>query len=456
MKTAVGNHISEHLAGAVRELLESLRGYSGANRDGNRIVRLEVKLPAVDPLAWLAARSGDGLFYWRDRKGHSEHAAFGCADELALEPTDSPHILTRELHSRFGHEAAMGRYYGGMCFDPKRPLSNDWRPFGTLRLLLPQWELIRTGDESTLACHVAEGNLDDVYEQSSTLAEMADLERMQANLAISKLQHTPEYEAWQQELKRILPTLSGGKVEKLVLDRQSSLVIDQPIQPGGVLARLRETMTNSYLFGLSPRPGYWFLGASPERLYARQGTTIASEAVAGTRQRGRTDVEDTERETELLSCDKEKREHGFVARHVADSLHTLCDEVTTDQTPQVVRLPRLMHRIERFRGRLKSGVDDADILATLHPTPAVAGYPVDKAIGELRQLSPVERGWYAGPVGWVAAQAAEFAVGIRSALITPDRVMFYVGAGIVDGSTAEAEWQELDAKLRSLLGAFTA
>jgi menaquinone-specific isochorismate synthase len=99
------------------------------------------------------------------------------------------------------------------------------------------------------------------------------------------------------------------------------------------------------------------------------------------------------------------------------------------------------------RGTLQEGVSDAEVLDALHPTPAVGGYPRVEAFEEIRDLEPFDRGWYAGPVGWIGADSAEFAVGIRSGLVSGRKLSLFSGAGIVAGSTAEDEWTEIEQKI---------
>ena len=107
-----------------------------------------------------------------------------------------------------------------------------------------------------------------------------------------------------------------------------------------------------------------------------------------------------------------------------------------------------------MRGTLKDGVTDAGLLEALHPTPAVGGYPRDRALGEIRDLEPFDRGWYAGPVGWIGAEASEFAVGIRSGLVRGRTLDLYSGAGIVAGSVPDEEWAEIEQKIGDFTGMF--
>jgi len=121
----------------------------------------------------------------------------------------------------------------------------------------------------------------------------------------------------------------------------------------------------------------------------------------------------------------------------------------------VLKLPHVQHLKASLNGRLKPGVSDSDLLVSLHPTPAVGGYPTDRAVDEIFSLALFDRGWYASPTGWIGADAAEFCVAIRSGLIDRNRLALFSGAGIVAGSRPEREWDEIENKIGSFLSLIT-
>jgi isochorismate synthase EntC len=155
----------------------------------------------------------------------------------------------------------------------------------------------------------------------------------------------------------------------------------------------------------------------------------------------------------LLSSPKDRLEHYYVVEDMLRCLDRLCDRLDAGASPHVLELATLQHLMTRARGHLKSGTTTGDILATLHPSPAVGGSPRDAALAAIRELEPNSRGWYAGPVGWYARDQAEFAVAIRSALLTENEMCVFAGAGIVQGSTPDDEWQETENKALAFLNA---
>ena len=138
-----------------------------------------------------------------------------------------------------------------------------------------------------------------------------------------------------------------------------------------------------------------------------------------------------------------------MADSIRGAFQALCKEVREEEEVSIVRLRDCQHLVRRFEGILADGKTESDILETLHPSPAVGGCPVKAALEWIEREEPFDRGWYAGPVGWVGYDSSEFAVGIRSGLIDGNTLSLYAGAGIVPGSDAEREWAEIESKLET-------
>jgi menaquinone-specific isochorismate synthase len=203
-------------------------------------------------------------------------------------------------------------------------------------------------------------------------------------------------------------------------------------------------------------PGIGFLGGTPELLLSRNGKNIYSEAVAGTRRAGGEERAGG-REVDAPNWSaKDRREIDIVRSAITDGLSAFCTRVECPTEPEIHRAGKIEHLRFPISGSLKADSSIADLVVALSPTPAVCGMPSEIAMSLIRELERFDRGWYAGPVGWISKDSAEFAVAIRSALVSQKTVHLYSGAGIVQGSEARSEWDELDAKiatLRSALGA---
>uniref|UniRef100_A0A1D2A6W6 isochorismate synthase n=2 Tax=Auxenochlorella protothecoides TaxID=3075 RepID=A0A1D2A6W6_AUXPR len=264
------------------------------------------------------------------------------------------------------------------------------------------------------------------------------------------------------------PDCGAAALSKVVLARRSELRLSGGADPLALLASLQARNPRAYALFLELEGGEAFLSCTPERLYSRSGRSVASEAVAGTRARGGGSVEnDFWLALDLLQSKKEHAEFTIVRDWVYEALRGICATVRVDVRKTVLKQESLQHLYGQLSGTLLPAATDADLLAALHPTPAVCGRPREASRDMLSSLEPFDRGFYSGPFGWLGGQGAEFAVAIRSALFVPEvqapefpgvqalgptamRVALYAGVGIVPGSKASLEWAELDLKVAAL------
>ena len=250
----------------------------------------------------------------------------------------------------------------------------------------------------------------------------------------------PDQELWQKDVDHILADTS---VEKVVLARKTSLHFKQAPDPWVMLRQLKAVTPNSYHFAFQFKKTV-FLGASPERLYRRYQRSIESEALAGTMPKS-TDPQ------VLQNSDKNKHEHGLVVDAINASFKEFCTHFECEKRPGILTLPNGHHLITKFQGQLKDGVNDEDILQFLHPTPALGGTPRKEAMDMIRKLEGFSRGWYGAPIGYVGLDWAEFVVGIRSGLVRGKNLSVFAGAGIVKGSQASSEWDEVENKISNFI-----
>lgn len=434
----------------MREAIERECSHSGPEG----VVRVETAIPRTDALTWLRAQSGiSGRVYWASRGGEEEVAGVGVADLVSIGEADGADSLVRRLDRRLNGGAGAARYFGGMRFDRQGASDASWRDFGALRFVLPRFELSNTGSSSVLACQWlrSEATARSILEEANALRFRPGEDGMDTTTTGPR--HLPDRSAWNAAVSRVLGLVSEGSVDKLVLARKSTYRFSVEPDPLACLDALRPGATHCYLFCFIPSPGRAFLGVSPERLYRREGGRIRCEAIAGTRMRSRAVSRDRQLERDLIDSEKERREHDYVVRGIRESVGRLCRSLRDGAGVSVVKLWQCQHLMQTFQGVLQSGVGDADLLNALHPTPAVGGYPARRALRAIAEMETFDRGWYAGPVGWVGRDAAEFAVAIRSGLFEGSRLSVFAGAGIVAGSEAGIEWKELDQKTSHFLHA---
>jgi menaquinone-specific isochorismate synthase len=352
------------------------------------------------------------------------------------------------------------RYFGGLRFDSEYSSGANklWDGFAPAHFVLPRVELRREPHSCTLVLNVLREELrpdriGPVAEQLKRLGLPAE-STATGPVTIRDRVDLPDSKGWREAVEHGLELCSGGPLRKIVLARRSDLNLSNPISPWSLLRMLRKESVGVFMFGFEDVDGQTFIGATPERLYQRESRRIKSEAVAGTRPRGSDEDSDRKLADELMASEKDRREHGHVVDRMREAFNLLCDSFEIQTAPRISSFARVQHLVTRGDGKLKSGVDDAAILSALHPSPAVAGTPTDLAVTHLREIEPFDRGWYAGPVGWLGTDSAEFAVAIRSALINKHVLSLFAGAGIVSGSEPSREWTELENKITPYLELF--
>jgi menaquinone-specific isochorismate synthase len=432
---------------------------SAHSKDEPTVTRLEIAVDDVPPLPWLAAQKSPVKTYWSDREGKFEMAGIGTADVVTGKGEIDHDLLFTRLNKLLVGGNENLRYYGGLRFNDnvKGANATRWEDFGSYRFVMPRFELYRQSDGTYLACNVVLGidrpGADAVLDELGGIISLIESSDTELSNIRARCDH-PDKVGWKTMVEAALLSINTTELEKLVLARQTRFDFSSRPKPLYLLERLKQVTRRCYHFRFQLDDDLAFIGATPERLYQRHQRTIKSEALAGTCPRGTSKDADKALGEQLLRSEKDLREHQYVATHVEEVLGNLCPTGVHKGDLSLLQLATVQHLITHFDGMLASDVSDADILAAMHPTPAVGGYPVDRAMETIDRLEPFDRGWYAGPVGWVGHDAAEFAVAIRSGLVAGDKLHLFAGAGIVKGSAAENEWQELENKLSSFTKVF--
>ena len=437
-------------------LLKKLNTWVASNEKpvpGNSdIVRLEVAVENAHPLEWLTLQDCSRKIFWGNRSQKEQFAGIG----VALEVKDGKDGYEKTLLtvSNYLQKSPKGvRFFGGMRFDSKATKSTEWQDWGTAHFTLSMVELSVVDEKAMLACHIYYG--EDIHEKLQILQKMLEYVRVEeisipdSPLIRLERHDLPEYRQWCQLVEQGLENISSGKLDKVVLARAAVFSLARDYDPTELLHQLRRQAPQAFHFCFQLAPRQAFLGITPELLYRRSGSKIESEAIASTRPRGQTLEEDERLATELRESKKEQREHLMVLERMESLLQQFCWK--TERLSYLERLPlrHVQHLQSKVQGVLREEINDSDLLPAFHPTPAVSGAPDKQARALIRKLEPFDRGWYAGPVGWISSSKAEFAVGIRSGLLCGRTLRIFTGAGIVEGSVPEEEWREIEDKLQS-------
>ena len=434
-------------------MAQLIRNPKETGRHGGQpvIVRAEVWVEGLDALSWLCAQRAGSRGYWSDRENRFELAGVGRADVITGDSGVGYHMLMGMLHDRIRRAHGTVRYLGGLRFSMDGLKEGAWDHFKAYRFILPRFEVVKQNGIATFACNILTSeNLKTVEVGLSTLAFPETEPTIRLPAPMARHDH-PDQDGWRANVEAALDSFEPGKYEKVVLARKATFEFNEPLNAAFLLHSLKQNTSQCFHFCFQPASGAAFVGASPERLYRRELDFIRTEAIAGSRPRGLSPDQDQAFSHELITNEKDLREHGYVVQYIHEALTDLCSVSEANAKPSLLKLTRCQHLLTTFRGHLRRDVKDADLLERLHPTPAVGGWPTDRAIDDISRLEPFDRGWYAGPVGWISRDAAQFVVGIRSGLIEGPRLHLFSGAGIVDGSTPESEWDEIENKISDFL-----
>lgn len=270
----------------------------------------------------------------------------------------------------------------------------------------------------------------------------------------------PAPAAYAKAVTRALTMLSGpSDLRKVVLARSLLVTAPTTIDPHAVLARLsRDPSVTTYAVPLPAsdgRPSRVLVGASPELLVDKRGTVVRSGPLAGSARRHSDPAADTAAATGLVNSLKDQREHAFVVEAILDTLTPYCRDLKAPATPSLVSTASMWHLGTRIEGALKDAdASVVELAAALHPTPAVCGLPREPAREAIATLENVDRGYYAGAVGWADRRGdGHWIVAIRCAELSGHTARLYAGAGIVPGSDPWSEVAETSAKFAALLSA---
>ena len=451
---AVGDHIKIFsLPEAIMSCEERLHTIG---KDPLSPMRLTFRIEPQNLLLWLDGQKNPVKIFWSDRDASFTTAGIGTAYLFEANEDADYQFLEQILHEKLADVIKL-RCYGGICFDPENG-GEEWRSFGIARFVIPRFEIYTEAEACYLACNL----IGDEHKRGAwpqVLKELREIvvdcnRPLPSRAPFVERQDLPSPAEWAKNIEAVLKSCANHEFEKIVLARKSMFVFPHAPNPFSIMEGLSRMVAHCFLFLFQFQKGQIFLGASPERLYKREENVLQTEAIAGTRPRGSTAQEDEKFVQDLLHSAKDAYEHQIVVDMVCEQLTSLCSFWEGDPQPILLHLKEGHHLISRFEGQLKEGTPDAKILSSFHPTPAVAGHPTDRALPEIRQREPFSRGWYSGPVGYVSRKESEFVVAIRSGLLNGKTLSLFAGAGIVDGSNAQSEWEEVESKLGGFLKVF--
>jgi salicylate biosynthesis isochorismate synthase/menaquinone-specific isochorismate synthase len=263
-------------------------------------------------------------------------------------------------------------------------------------------------------------------------------------------------EHYEGAVSRAVELIRAGELEKIVLAREVQVHAPRPHDPAAVFGVLREAFPACFVFCVG-RGESTLVAASPELLIRRQGLRASTLALAGSIRRSADPAVDDHLGEQLLRSPKDREEQAIVARRIQRTLRPHSLWVTGVPEPTLVRVANIQHLGTPIRAQLARPVDAVELVGLMHPTPAVGGEPLERAAPVIPALEGLDRGWYAGPVGWTDTNGdGEFCVALRCALLAGHVARCYAGVGVVRDSEPPAELAETEIKLAALLPVLSA
>ncbi|HEU4905342.1 MAG TPA: isochorismate synthase [Solirubrobacterales bacterium] len=460
------------LAAASSELPGRLREAAGAIAGRPRRTLISATLPVdiADPSAAVFASrlASDRWFCWEQPDRGFSLAALGIAHEVSSRGQDRFGDVARgclalnegaTLDEPAGLPAGAGPVWtGGFAFDPEGTSTPAWSSFSPASLVLPELSICRQGDNAFLTVNVIVSPGDD----ADALAER--LARRLNGLRADPLPLLDPHPTDRPEIRSVLPPrefeaaveaatarIQAGGMRKVVLAREVTVEAASAHDPAAVFGGLREQFPSCFCF-CTGTPEAAFRGASPELLIRRSGAGASTVALAGSTRRSSDPAVDDHLGEQLLRSDKNRREQRIVSERIVRKLRPHSVWVQTAPEPELVKVANIQHLATPVIAQLAEPRSAVGLAGILHPTPAVGGEPWPQSEATIAELERMDRGWYAGPVGWMdATEDGEFCVALRSALLRDREARLFAGVGVVAGSDPEAELEETEVKLQALL-----
>lgn len=349
-------------------------------------------------------------------------------------------------------------FWGGFAFADTGGATPEWSGFGAAQLVLPELSVFRLDGKAWLTLTlVVEGDEAPEALSDRAAARLDSLEPAAMPLvdpdpvSVPRVASAAPPEHYEGAVARAVELIARGDLSKVVLAREVRVHAASAIDPAPVFGGLRDVFPSCFIYCAgSPEGAY--LGASPELLVRRDGARAQTVALAGTTRRSADPSVDDHLGEQLLHSPKEREEQKIVADRIQRTLKPVSVWVAAADAPALVKVQNVQHLATPIRAQLREPVPAVELAGLLHPTPAVGGEPRDRACRLIPELEGLDRGWYAGPIGWTdLAEDGEFCVGLRGALLRGNVAHLYAGCGIVRDSDPAAELAETEIKLQALL-----
>ena len=443
--STIKDRLQAFIDAVVDETLWDETSYKGGSLLSFKMEHIE----RFDPPAVFSSKLPEWKFFWKGKD--KDDFTFAIGSCLFL-----PKPNSEELKSLRGY-----KLFGGLPFAEKAQLSSEWGIFSKEFYVLPSLEFSFERDRVSLSANIFVNTMDQFQEEAEKLARLifSVYEESARNnpkefpelLASSNY---PSYEHWLSTVNLARDKMEKADFDKVVLSRSQVFSFVDDVDVGKLLISLSEISEPSFLFAFGAPSGETFIGRSPERLISWDDGLVFVDAIAGTRKRSNLPSEDGGYSVELAASAKDLHEHRVVTDVVKSRLSNFCVNVDQFEKEKLFKLKNLHHIRSKFKATLNADVNPIDLMKQLHPTPAVGGRPKVAAVSFIDQYEMIDRGWFAGAIGYTEGGKGDFAIGIRTAYVKNNCVSVYAGAGIVRQSDAHLEWEETQVKMKNFYDLF--
>jgi len=402
-----------------------------------------VNRPAFDLYCRLEARYPEKFLYI-EKDDRIKVMGLGCL--YAAESIESLSLVFQE------HVRRSPVLFAAGVFDPDdtRPKNPLFRALEGAAYVLPQLVLIEERGKTYVQINDAKPITVDPSEIVSAASDPCALTCWDIDYTLIP----DSREEWFANVENALCRIREHELDKVVLARELQVQTSETFSSRNMIANLIAADLHGTLI-LHQVNGAFFIGATPELLVRKQGSNLTTMSLAGTTAIGESEEERVAGAVFLLNDPKNLREHAYVADHLRECLDGCCSKVRMPDGPSVLTLRHLQHLCTPVTAKVPKDVSLIDLRDRLHPTPALAGSPVEKAKAVIRETEGFNRGLYGGTFGFIDLEGnGEFSVAIRSGVFTEDHGYVYAGCGIVEGSDPASEYDEIAVKLKTILSAF--
>ncbi len=440
-------------------------------RKRRTLVSVTVEAEIADPCAAVFASrlASDRWFCWEQPDRGFALAGVGVAHEAASRGQSRFADVAEEC-LRTGGDAVVDEppglpagagpvWLGGFAFGPEDGASSAWSSFLPGSLVLPELSLCRSGGRSFLTLNAVVQPGEDPEQRAAALS--ARLAGLRGEESLPLLDPHPTSHAdirsarppgdFEDAVLAATSRIGAGEMSKVVLAREVVVSAGAAHDPAALFGAMREQFPSCFCFCCGT-PEAAFIGASPELLVRRSGASASTVALAGSTRRSSDPSVDDHLGEQLLRSDKDRREQRIVAERIVRALRPHAVWVEAAPEPEIVKVANIQHLATPVIAQLAESHSAIELAGLLHPTPAVGGEPWPHAAAAIAELEGMDRGWYAGPVGWMdGTEDGEFCVALRSALLRDREAHLFAGVGVVAGSEPAAELAETEVKLGALL-----